>query len=351
MTFLTVIVFQDRQRLTLLIWVIAFSIGYYGIKGGVFGMLTGGENRVWGPPDSFIGDNNALAMALLMILPFIRYLQLHSAKRWLKLALLGTIPLLVVSVLASYSRGAFIGLAVTSLYLAAKSRHRIRYGLLILVALVGALSIMPDKFFDRVNTIEGYELDASAQARLASWEFALNVAAENPVVGGGFRFADSRELAARLAPPLAFNTAGVTFNMHSIYFEVLGTQGYVGLLMFLAIILMAFRANSWVVRRTRSRSDLVWLRDLAAMTQVSVVAFAAAGAFQNLAFFDLFWHIVAISAILRIVARRELAKPTPDPNAAAQPVAAADRRVGKRPLHGTPAPARGAYATSSGRHR
>ena len=180
MTFLTVILFQDRQRLTLLLWVIAFSIGYYGIKGGVFGLLTGGENRIWGPTDSFISDNNALAMALLMILPFIRYLQLHSAKRWIRLALLGTIPLLVVSVLASYSRGAFVGLAVTSLYLAAKSRHRIRYGLLILVALVGALSLMPDKFFDRMNTIETYEVDASAQSRLASWQFGLNVAAEHP---------------------------------------------------------------------------------------------------------------------------------------------------------------------------
>ena len=144
----------------------------------------------------------------------------------------------------------------------------------------------------------------------------------------------------------------MAFNMHSIYFEVLGTQGYVGLLMFLTIGFMAFRANAWVVRRTRSRPDLIWLRDLAAMTQVSLVAFAAAGAFQNLAFFDLIWHVIAISAILRILARRELAKPAPDPNAAAAaPMATADRRAGQRPLHGRPAPARGAYATPAGRRR
>jgi probable O-glycosylation ligase (exosortase A-associated) len=351
MTFLTVILFQDRQRLTLLIWVIAFSIGYYGIKGGAFGLLTGGENRVWGPADSFIADNNALAMALLMILPLIRYLQLHSEKRWIRLALLGTIPLLVVSIFASYSRGAFLGLAITSLYLAAKSRHRIRYGLLILVALVGALSMMPDKFFDRMNTIETYDSDGSAQGRLASWEFGLNVAAAHPILGGGFRFTDAPEFTARYAPPGAYNAEGKIWNMHSIYFEVLATQGYVGLLIFLTTLFMAFRANAVVVRRTKSRPDLVWLRDLAAMTQVSLVAFATAGTFQNLAFFDLIWHVIAISAILRILIERELAKPAAEPNAAAAPTATSERRVGKRPLHKGPAPARGAYATPAGRRK
>ncbi len=51
-----------RDQLDKVIWAIALSLGFYGIKGGVFTILSGGSSRVWGPSGSFIEGNNELAL-------------------------------------------------------------------------------------------------------------------------------------------------------------------------------------------------------------------------------------------------------------------------------------------------
>ena len=65
---------QSRKHIELLIWVCVLSLGYYGAKGGVFTLMTGGGERVWGPPGGFIEENNSLAVALVMTIPMINYL-------------------------------------------------------------------------------------------------------------------------------------------------------------------------------------------------------------------------------------------------------------------------------------
>jgi putative inorganic carbon (HCO3(-)) transporter len=77
MIFLTPLVINNRQRLHGLVWIIALSLGFYGVKGGIFTILKGGAHRVQGPPGTFIDGNNEIALALLMTIPLIRYLQLQ----------------------------------------------------------------------------------------------------------------------------------------------------------------------------------------------------------------------------------------------------------------------------------
>ena len=84
MTFLILLLINTRERIEQLVWVIVGSLGFYGIKGGIFTVLTGGGNRVWGPPGSFIEGNNEIGLALIMLIPLMRYLQLHATAQWLK---------------------------------------------------------------------------------------------------------------------------------------------------------------------------------------------------------------------------------------------------------------------------
>jgi probable O-glycosylation ligase (exosortase A-associated) len=346
MIFLTMIVIQDRKRITTLIWVIVVSIGFYGVKGGLFGILTGGGDRVWGPPDSFIADNNALAMALVMLIPLVRFLHLESRDKWIKLGLMLSIPLMVLSVLASYSRGGFLGLSAMLFFLAVKSKNRIGYGILIVIALAGTLSLMPDKYFDRLNTIESSSNTSAdtENTRIASWRFATDVANERPIIGGGFNFFDYSPIVIKYASPAAIYGIGpngpVGRAMHSIYFDVLGTQGWVGLILWLVILILAYRSCTWVRRRVKPRPDLAWLNNLASMLQVSMVGMCTAGAFQNLVFFDLTWHVISFTVLVKLMAQRELAKPAPDP--ATIPAAALRGARGRFtrpvPVHARPAP-------------
>ena len=295
--FVTLGLITTRRRLDALIWVIVLSLGFFALKGAAFTLLTGGMHRLAGPPGSFIGDNNSFGLALLMVVPLVRYLQLTSARRWVRLALLCSIPCILVAVLATYSRGAVVGLGVTLVALTLKSRHRMTLALVAGIALAGAVQFMPEHWHARVASIAAYDDDASAQGRFESWRYALEVTRDSPVVGGGFEVFRGN----KVATALGYRSA------HSIYFEALAEQGYVGLLIFLALGLGAYVSAGSVVRRARDHADLAWAADLAAMVQVSIAAYAVAGLFLNLATFDLYYHLIAIVVITQALVRQGVA--------------------------------------------
>jgi len=129
MVFVTFVLINNRERMHWLVWMIVVSLGFYGVKGGVFTVLQGGINHVVGPPGSFITDNNALALALCMTLPLMRYLQLHSERKWVRVALGVSMLLTGIAVLGTYSRGGLIGLTIVAGALFFKSRGRLAVAL------------------------------------------------------------------------------------------------------------------------------------------------------------------------------------------------------------------------------
>ena len=111
MIFVTLALINDKPKLDAFIWVLVISLGFYGVKGGVFTLITGGNYRVWGP-GGFVAENNALALALIMIIPLMRYLQLQQTRRWAVLSLGFAMAFTIITVLGSYSRGALLGMSV-----------------------------------------------------------------------------------------------------------------------------------------------------------------------------------------------------------------------------------------------
>jgi probable O-glycosylation ligase (exosortase A-associated) len=292
--FVTLGLITTRQRLDALIWVIVLSLGFFALKGAVFTVLTGGIYRLQGPSGSFIADNNSFGLALLMTMPLVRYLQLTARSRWMRLGLLILLVCFLVAVLGTYSRGAVVGLAVTVVALLVKSRHRMRLALVAGVALAAAVQFMPEHWHERIASIFAYEEDPSAQGRLESWRYALEVAREHPVVGGGFEIFRGNQ---------ASSAAGYR-SAHSIYFEALGEHGWVGLALFLALGLGAYLTARSVIRRASEDPELSWAGDLAGMVQVSIAAYAIAGLFLNLATFDLYYHLIAIIVIASALVRQ-----------------------------------------------
>ncbi|MFC7335315.1 putative O-glycosylation ligase, exosortase A system-associated [Rhodocista pekingensis] len=291
-TVLMIAVMHTRERLQAMVWMVVLSLWFYGIKGGLFTLLTGGADRVWGPPGSFIADNNALGLALLMTLPLARYLQLSSASKAVRRALGVGIVLIGLAVIGTQSRGAFVGGVAMAVFYVLLTRHKVR-GLLTMAALgLCALAFVPQSWMDRMNTIRTYEQDMSAQERLWAWEYGYRLALERPVLGGGFHsYLDEERLRAYVPDAMRVRA------YHSVYFEVLGDHGFVGLGLFAAFGLACWLKAEQIVRRARGDPEQVWLRDLARMAQVSLVAYAVSGAFQNLAFFDLVYNVAAILVI------------------------------------------------------
>ncbi len=326
MTFIAMCLLQDRQRLQLMVWVIAVSLGFYGARGGIFTILTGGNYRVWGPPDTFIADNNQLALAMVMTVPLMWYLYLSTVQRWLRLGVLGVGGLTLIAVLGTHSRGGLLAMLVMLATLWFKSRYKLVTGIGAVVALAVLFAFLPDRWHDRMDTIQTYDQDMSVRQRFEVWHYAYLVALQRPIVGGGFGIFTDKERFMQLLP----DSMGAR-SAHSIYFEVLGETGFVGLGIFLLLGLVTLLTAGSIIRLARGHPHLDWARNLAAMLQVSLIGYAVAGAALNLGFFDLYYAIIALVVVLKALVVKELRQTEED----ARPKAPARARA--RP--GPPAPA------------
>lgn len=296
----TLLVMRTRQRIELLVWVIVISLGFYGVKGGIFSILTGGENLVWGPPGSFIEGNNAMGLALIMIIPLIWYVYLQVPSKKLRMVVLISLALSGLAVLTTHSRGALIAICAMAVFLWINSRHKIWLGLVLLVAAPVFWASMPEQWHERMATIQTYEEDGSAMGRINAWHFAFNLAQDNPVTGGGFQ-TFVPELFKRYAPdPEDFHDA------HSIYFEVLGEHGFVGLGLFLALGVLALKTAGQTKRLAAGAPELRWASDLSSMLQVGLVGYAVGGLFLGLAYFDLYYSFIALIVLANQIARDDL---------------------------------------------
>lgn len=277
MTLMTLLLIQRKERVVLLVWTIALSLGFYGVKGGIWVLGSGGSHRVLGPIGSFIAENNELGLALIMTVPLLWYLQLQAAQVWLRYGLRAAVALTLVAIVGTHSRGALVGLLAMGFFLILKSRRKVLPLLAALAFAAAVPYIMPEKWFERMETIETYEEDRSASERLRAWGNAVDLAKQR-FTGGGYE---------------ALIYYGRR-DAHSIYFEVLGEHGFVGLGLFLLLGGLTWRTATAIRKRSAASPDLRWAGDLAAMVQVSMVGYASAGAFLGLAYFDLYYHLVAI---------------------------------------------------------
>lgn len=301
MIFVVLIALNERKHIDWLVWALVISLGFYGVKGGIFTLVGGGTDLVFGPPGSYIEENNALAMALLMTIPLIWYLRMRATKPWQRWALLGAIALCAFSALGSYSRGALVTIGPMAAFLWWKSRHKAMLAILLIVMVPIGVGLMPDKWFDRMATITEYQADASALGRINAWQMTFNLAKDRPIVGGGFQIYEPK-IFARYAPdPLNLHAA------HSIYFSALGEHGFVGLALLLLLGISTWRCAGWIILNTKGRLELRWLADLALMSQVSLVAYAVGGAFLSVLYFDLPYYLLALMVMVRVQVEKALA--------------------------------------------
>jgi probable O-glycosylation ligase (exosortase A-associated) len=305
MSLLPIFLITDLKRLRLLLLTIALSIGFYGAKGGIFGIVTGGEYRVWGPAESFIADNNDLALAMNMTLPLLYYLAREERRKLLKYLLYCITCLTIIAIFFTYSRGGMITLAIIIGFFLLKTRRKFLTLAILSIGIGALLSFAPDKWLGRMGSMqqyaEGQALDASSAGRLNAWEFAWNLAKDRPLTGGGFG-AFTRSLFAQYAPdPANFHDA------HSIFFELLGEQGFPALFLFLLLIASAFWSLSRIAKEARRFDELHWAKNYVDMLHLSLMAYVVGGIFLGRAYFDYFYTLIAAVVILGILTQKSLA--------------------------------------------
>ena len=307
MIFVALIVLTEKRHILWLTGVLAASIAFYGVKGGIFTLATGGNFRVWGPYNSFVEGNNEIALAIILVIPLIFFFYRYAQGKWVKRGLLAAMVLCGIASVGSHSRGALLGMAAMMLMLWWRSGKRVVLAPVFAVVAVAVLLFLPKEWWDRMNTISSYEQDESAMGRINAWHAMFNIAKER-IFGGGFDIY-TPEVFARYAPvPDDVHAA------HSIYFQVMGEHGFIGLFLFLIVGALTWSSASWIQKHARDIPDMQWAGSLAAMCQVSMFGFAVGGAFLSLAYFDLPYNILIIVVLTRKLVEQRMAElKTPPP--------------------------------------
>jgi probable O-glycosylation ligase (exosortase A-associated) len=293
-TLLALVLLYRKDHVLGLMWVVAGSIGFYAIKGGIFTIATLGQYRVWGPDDSFIADNNAFGLATVMSIPLWAYLYTQYRERaWIRVGVISAVLLSAVSAIGSHSRGAVVAIFAMAVFLWLKSRKKVALGILIVIAAIGAAAFMPQEWEDRISTITDPRAEQSANSRLETWTMLWNLAVDRPFTGGGFE-TYSKWIFEKYNP-----TYDRTHAAHSIYFQVLGEHGFVALGLFLLFWALVWRMCNQVAAMSRGNPEEHWAYWLAQMLKVSIVAYLVGGAFQNLAYWDVPYYLFVAIAVTR----------------------------------------------------
>ncbi|ALA59773.1 putative O-glycosylation ligase, exosortase A system-associated [Nitrospira moscoviensis] len=305
MVLLSLAIFQTKKDVYLALKVMSLCIGFYAVKGTVFFVGTAGEGTVEGVPGGFLFANNAMGLALAMNVPLLVYLIRIEENKWMRrimwLMLICSYP----ATIGTFSRGAWLALAASTAVLILKSKNKFIVVAIASIVLMIGLSLFPlvasERLTGRAKTLENIQEDGSAQQRFGSWEFCARVGLSNPIFGLGFDYY-SLNVYSEYLPEYVERWGlerwkGRAWSCHSMWVTVLGEHGLFAFLLWVGLLVSCFVRLGRMRKVANSRPDLAWGAPLADAVQASLVAYAVAGTFLDVAYFDAYYQLVALIVI------------------------------------------------------
>lgn len=291
-------------RLEAFAWVQVICIAFTAIPGMLKTIYWGGGGLVViGVGGSFVDDRVAFAVVLPMILPLALFLTRRTTllprSRATTFGLYGVIAACLVSLVGTFARTAVFSGGTALILLVGKARNKIWMFLAALAVVVTLFELAPGSWFQRIDTTTTYQKDASAENRIAAWEWSWRMALEHPLVGGGYGVFSLNKMPGEDG----------YLEAHNIFFEVVAQHGFVGLALFVWLIAAAYRSCGTVRRLTARNEDLAWANDLAGMLQISLLVFVAGGTFISIATSPFLFDLVPMIVGLRSIVERERVRP------------------------------------------
>jgi putative inorganic carbon (hco3(-)) transporter len=302
---------HKRLRIEALILVMVLCLSALIVTGGIKTMGGGGG---YGMLVLLIDDNSGLfegsiiSCVAITVIPLILWLAKHGTifvPDWrVRLYAAALIFACLLIPIGTQARTGIVCIAVLGLLQLRFARYRLLY--LAGVALAAAIVIpnLPDSFTKRTETINNYKADESASTRLAVWQWTWEYAKKHPI-GGGFEAYRENRIKYKIetkdnAPadivedePKIVVDASRAY--HSSYFEMLGEQGYPGLIIWLLIHFGGVWRMEVVSRlyRRRKREGEEWVAPLATALQNAHIIYLVGALFVGIAFQPFVYMMVA----------------------------------------------------------
>lgn len=297
---------NNRVKLDTFIAIMVSAIGFYTMIGGmrtILGSSQYGTQLVYTHSgDSGIGETSTLSMVSVFCIPFLYYLYKHSI---FKDRIVGFKFLIfclgfscVVTTIGTHARTGLVGLAVLGFLAFWSSKHKFRLLAGGLVLALAAIPFAPDGWIERMSTINDSSEDASAFGRIVVWRWTIDYVKDRPFRGGGFQSyrANRGELHKYIQGgeiEIDHKSDGKAF--HNILFEVLGEQGYVGLALYMMMIMSCWLLSRSVIKLS---TDSDWSAGLGRSIIFALLIYGACGMFIGVAYAPWPFYFLALACCL-----------------------------------------------------
>lgn len=304
-SFLIVSLVDSESKLRLTQLVIALSLGFEAAKQG-WAQLLLNPGAVNLNPVSNLGDNNGVAVGMLMLLPVLVALARTAPWKWERYGFRFMAVGIVYRAVSTYSRGGFLALTAVGVHYLALSKKKVASALAIIITVAMIAPVLPDYFWERMNTIPTDtenidEADGSIRSRIHFWRVAMVMANANPITGVGHMAYNAMYDQYDFSEGLF----GRARSVHSTWFAVLSELGYPGALIFGLVLCNAFLSCRRAQRVAKRHPELKNLGLLGNAMEAGLIAFSVGGTFVIFQYTELLWHTLALSMALdRIVAAR-----------------------------------------------
>jgi O-antigen ligase len=237
---LAVNVIDSPKRLERLTWLLVLSVGYLGFR-AVFDYARGVNliargTRVSGSVGGIMQNPNDLALNMTVFIPPAVYMAMRPGSMMKRLIAAGCAACMMGAIVASGSRGGFLGFAAMLLVLAAyAARQRPALVLAGALALMCALPLAPSSYWRRISSITDSSKDDynSSDARKRLFGESFDAFVENPITGvGAGEFKDWNPE----------KRVEAWHESHNVWLQVGAELGIFGLAVFLYLVLEGFRA-------------------------------------------------------------------------------------------------------------
>ncbi|HEX8336247.1 MAG TPA: O-antigen ligase family protein, partial [Pyrinomonadaceae bacterium] len=279
----------ERRLRGLLLLVLAASVllSFSAFSDYRAGRLELAGTRVKGMLGGLFDNPNDLALHLVTMVPLA--VGLAFARRGLLRKVVYSLcaALFVAGVVVTFSRGGFLGLAVSSGVMAWKLGRRNRFVVMTLAALVLCVFIVaaPGGYGQRVTSMFGGDATGSADARRdILWRSTL-VALRYPLTGvgiGNFYHKGQRDQVS-----------------HNAYTQVAAEMGFAALAFYLLFMVTPVRRLREVERETLGAKDRAAFYYLAVGMQASIVGYMVCSFFASVAHLWYVYYLVAYAVCLR----------------------------------------------------
>ena len=303
-------VLRTKLRIEAYLLVMILSASAIVIVGGLKTLASGGGYGVLNlmvDNNSGLYESSTISTVAIAMIPLVLWLARYGTifpRDWrVRLFAYNLVFACLLIPVGTEARTGLVCIGVLVLLGLRDIKRRLLYlGLIGLIGLA-AVPLLPQSFTGRMDTIQGYKNDSSAASRLAVWAWTVDYVRDHPFGGGFEAYRQNSLLVKTVATADGGTVQKVDSKLqedkgrayHSAYFEMLGEQGYPGLLLFLLIHGIGLMRMEVLRRRYRDAEDSeAWVAPLATALQHGQLIYLVGAAFVAIAFQPFVYMLLAV---------------------------------------------------------